>query len=105
MTLCPCCGQKTNAVKLETLIEVVSPTFAEMVSLLAKTPGKFVPTDQIARWVWRRDPNGGPENANVCLSNLLSYNRRKLKALGYIVEGRLGRYGGYRLCIVQEAAP
>lgn len=104
MTPCPCCGQMTEAVRLETLVAVVSPMFAEMVDLLAKTPGRFVSTDRIATYVWRRDPNGGPINANVCLANLLSYNRRKLKALGYRIEGRLGRYGGYRLCIEQAPA-
>ena len=101
MTPCPCCGQPTEAVRLETLIAVVSPVFAEMVELLSKTPGQFVPTEKIASYVWRRNSDGGPLNANICLSNLLSYNRRKLKALGYRIEGRLGRYGGYRLCIEQ----
>lgn len=101
---CPCCGQMTEAVRLETLVAVVSPTFSEMIELLAKTPGQFVPTDRIAAHVWRRDPNGGPLNANVCLSNLLAYNRRKLKALGYRIDGRMGRHGGYRLCIEQVSA-
>ena len=103
MTACPCCGQQTKAAKVETLVAVVSPVFAEMVTLLATKPGEFFDTDQVARHIWRNYSDGGPLNAGTSITNLVAYNKRRLKALGYDVQGRLGRYGGYRLVITEDA--
>jgi hypothetical protein len=102
-TECPCCGQPTQAVPIETMVAVVSPLLAEMVQILSKTPGQFVLTDQIASYIWRRDRDGGPENFAVCIASLVARNRQRLRALGWDVEGRLGRLGGYRIIVSHEA--
>lgn len=104
MTSCPCCGQPTQAIDLATLAKVVSPTMGEMVDLLSSKPGAFFSSDEIARHIWRRTPHGGPEFLPSTIANMVNYNKRRLRALGWDIEGRLGRHGGYRLVIRKEAA-
>ena len=104
-TKCPCCGQTVDAIDPRKLAAIVSPVMAEMVAVLLKNPGQYVPTEEIARFVWRRDPNGGPANAAVSICNLIAFNKTRLAALGWAVKGRLGRYGGYMLTTLDEATP
>jgi hypothetical protein len=101
--ICPCCGQKVAAKPPTEAMEMVSPLFARMVDLLLKTPGRFVDRERIARHVWAGDPDGGPLNIGPSIRNLVTYNSKKLHAFGWDVEGRLGRYGGHRIVVLQEA--
>ena len=102
-TKCPCCGQTIAAMPPEILARVVSDKCAELVTLLAKTAGTFVPCEQVVAWVYRHDPDGGPLNARTVINQIVSYNRPKMKAMGWNIEGRLGPYGGYRLVVSDEA--
>ena len=103
MANCPCCGQETKAIDLVTLAKIVSPTMGEMVDLLASQPGQFFTREQIARHIWRRTPEGGPEFLSSTVANMVNYNKRRLHALGWDIEGRLGSHGGYRLVMRSEA--
>ena len=87
----------------ELLALVVSDKCAEIVTLLAKTAGTFVDCQTITTWVYRHEPNGGPMNAAACINQIISYNRPKMAAMGWKIESRQGRYGGYKLS-VHEAA-
>jgi hypothetical protein len=102
-TECPCCGQTIAAMPPELLARVVSDRCAELVTILAKSAGTFVPCAQVVAWVYRHDPEGGPYNARTCINQVVSYNRPKLRAMGWDIEGRLGPYGGYRLVVSQDA--
>ena len=102
-TECPCCGQPIAAMAPDLLARVVSDKCAEIVTLLARTVGAFVPCETIVRHVYRHDPEGGPNNAAACINQVISYNRPKMRAMGWKIEGRLGPYGGYRL-VVDDAA-
>lgn len=82
---------------------LLSPIVAEVVGCLSKRPGEFVRTSDIAAQVWRRDPNGGPENFGICISSAIARNRHRLQALGWEIESRFGQPGGYRLRIIEEA--
>ncbi len=101
-TVCPCCGQSVDAKPPTEAMEMVSPLFARMVSILLKTPGQFVDRERIARHVWADDPEGGPLNTAPSIRNLVAYNVKKLNAFGWDVEGRLGRYGGHRIIKLKE---
>ena len=103
MTICPCCGQQTDALPIEKLVRVVSDRAAEIVTLLARDPGDFVACSDVVRWAYRHDPEGGPLNARTCINQIISYNRQKLAAMGWLIEGRLGPYGGYRLSVHPDA--
>ena len=103
MNLCPCCGAETDALPIETLVRVVSHRAAEIISILAKSPGEFVSCEDVVRWVYRFEPDGGPLNAATCINQIVSYNRPKLAAMGWRIEGRVGCYGGYRLLVSDEA--
>jgi hypothetical protein len=87
----------------ELLARVVSDKCAELVTLLAKHPGHFVDSDIIAAWMYRHEPDGGPLQAKQIINQVVSYNRPKMAAMGWKIEGRLGPYGGYRL-VVSDAA-
>lgn len=101
--VCPCCGGDIKAIDPQKLLQIVSPTFAEMVTRLLKSPGEYVRTEELARYIWRRDPNGGPESPAININNLVSYNKRRLTALGWEVVGRMGRHGGYMLRVSEAA--
>ena len=103
MTACPCCGHETNALPIEKLVRVLSDKCAEIVTILTTAPGAFVPCEEIVRWVYRHDPDGGPMNAAACINQVISYNRPRLAAMGWQIEGRLGPYGGYRLSVHPQA--
>lgn len=96
-TKCPCCGQSVESFDPDKLIAIVSPVMAEMIEALLKRPGQYVSTDELARYIWRRDSNGGPANPAVSIWNLVAFNKRRLAALGWAVKSRTGRYGGYML--------
>jgi len=102
-TECPCCGQAIAAMSPDLLARVVSDKCAEIVTILAKSPGAFVPCVDVLRWVYRHDPEGGPMNAAACINQVIGYNRPKLRAMGWNIEGRLGPYGGYRLVVSEDA--
>ena len=102
-TLCPCCGQQTQAMSIERLVAVASPLAAEIISRLMKAPGEFVTSDAIARYIYRNEASGGPINYAACINQVISYNRPKLAAMGWLIESRLGPYGGYRLCVSPQA--
>ena len=102
-TECPCCGQTISAMPPEMLARVVSDRCAEIVTLLARTAGSFVPCETIIRHVYRHDPDGGPVTAAACINQVVSYNRPKMAAMGWQIEGRLGPYGGYRLKVIEAA--
>ncbi len=74
-----------------------------MVALLATKPGEFFTREQIAAYVYRRTPDGGPQFLSSSVKNVINYNKSRLRALGWDIEGRLGLYGGYRLVIIKEA--
>ncbi len=103
MTNFPCCGHETNAMSLDRLVRVLSAKCAEIVTILNTAPGEFVACENIVRWVYRHDPDGGPMNAASCINQVISYNRPRLAAMGWQIEGRLGPYGGYRLSVHPEA--
>ena len=100
---CPCCGQKISAMPPEILARVVSDKCAEIVTILAKSAGQFVSCEQVVRWVYRHDADGGPTNARTVINQVVSYNRPKMAAMGWRIEGRLGPYGGYRLVVSDDA--
>lgn len=102
-TQCPCCGQEIAAMPPELLAAIVSDKCAEIVTLLARNPGKFVPLVEVAAWVYRHDPEGGPMNAGSCINQVVSYNRPKMRAMGWDIVGRLGPYGGYKLQVHENA--
>lgn len=102
-TECPCCGQVIAAMPPELLARAVSDKCAEIVILLSKRAGTFVPCADVIAWTYRHDPDGGPMNAAACINQVISYNRPKMRAMGWNIEGRLGPYGGYRL-VVSDAA-
>lgn len=99
MSVCPCCGAETEAYPASRVAEIVSPIMGEIVSRLMRKPGEFIPTREIAAFVYRNDPNGGPDNPSVNIANAIQFNRRRLAALGWSIEGRLGFHGGYRVVV------
>lgn len=104
-TICPCCGQKTDALPIETMVQVLSDKAAEIVVFLAKHPGQYVGSAAIARYIYRMDPEGGPLNAPACINQIIGYNRRKMAAMGWEVQSRMGVDGGYRLNVSEAARP
>lgn len=100
---CPCCGSPTNALPFEVLVEVVTPVMAEVLEVLNRRPGTYVSASDISDHVYRRNSDGGPEAAEQSVTNVISYNRRKVAALGWAIQGKLGPGGGYRLVISENA--
>jgi hypothetical protein len=102
-TKCPCCGQAVASIDPAKLAAIVSPVMAEMIEILLRHPGEFVPSEKIAQHIWRRGADGGPTNTATAICSMVNFNRRRLKALGWEVKGRMGRYGGYMLSAVEAA--
>lgn len=102
MIACPCCGQPTRSVPVETMTTFLSPIMSEMVLRLSREPGSFVLTSDLAYYIWRREPTGGPENAGICISSAVARNRARLRAMGWDIESRIGQPGGYRLVQARE---
>jgi polyhydroxyalkanoate synthesis regulator protein len=98
--ICPCCGQTTDAVTIEQLARIVSPTMGALVRCFQAQPGEFITSSVLAARVYQHDKEGGPDYPGSSLNQLITYNRKKLRANGYDIESRMGRNGGYRLIVI-----
>ena len=94
---CPCCDQIVAAYPIETMQAVVSPVMAEIIHALSRRAGEFVSCNDICDFVYRRDPNGGPEYPSSAVGRVIQYNRSKVAAMGWAITGRHGPGGGYAL--------
>ena len=101
-TECPCCGQPVEAYPLDRIAAIVTPVMGEIVARLMTCPGEFVPVEELVRWTYRRDPNGGPDAGKATIMNVINHNRRRLNALGWDVRGRMGRIGGLRIVVFNK---
>lgn len=97
MTPCPCCGAPVEADPLAEAMRAVTPPMREIVGYLARRPGEAVPRMELAGWVYRDDPNGGPLNAEAAVGMVVRRNRHHLRAHGFDVFARVGPGGGYEL--------
>lgn len=96
---CPCCGNDVESYPLEVLKGIVTPNMAEVVTILARRPGQFISAREIAGFIHRRDKDGGPIQAENSVSNTITYNRRRLKAMGWNIVSKLGTGGGFALVV------
>lgn len=94
---CPCCGAPIDSAPLSAVMAEVTPVMAEVLTVLKRNPWEYTSGEDLARWVYRNDPNGGPVLAEKSISVVVHVNRPRLKALGWTINGRQGRGGGYRL--------
>lgn len=101
---CPCCNQPIESYPLDVLEGVVTPKMAEIIVFLRRKPGQYLSARSIADFIYRRDSDGGPDQAETSISNAITYNRRKLHAMGWDVRGRIGPGGGYSLISLTGAA-
>ncbi len=65
-----------------------------------------ISADAISDHIYRDDPNGGPENAPVCVRTQIWFiNHKCLRPLGLEIKGKSGQGSLYRLVRVGETKP
>ncbi len=106
---CPCCGgmMPPGPVPREEIVgrlETTSQVFRDVVRRLAWRPGHQLTSRELVDYVWRRDLNGGPDNADEVVRSTINWQRHKLETLGWTIVGRTGPGGGYRLILAATAA-
>jgi hypothetical protein len=105
MTACPCCGAPVEADPLAEAMRAVTPLMREIVGYLARHPGRVVQAREIADWVHRDDPDGGPICAHESVQRIISTNRPRLRPHGFDVLGQPGPEGGYELRAYRSNQP
>ncbi len=88
---CPTCGQILPPT-------VVLPKMRQRIYDCVAQHPQGISADQIADTIYRDDPNGGPENAPVCVRTQIWFiNHKCLRPLGLEIKGKSGPQGQYRL--------
>lgn len=98
--ICPCCGRYSE--KFEPLETLRLPRRERAIlEYLMENERKFVSPSRLADATYAEETDGGPLQADNCIMSHVSKLRRKLKNLGWTIEGR--RFEGYRLCQLEAA--
>jgi hypothetical protein len=105
MSACPCCGAPVEADPLAEALRAVTPTMREIVGFLASRTGRLTSARELAGWVYRDDPNGGPLYDETSIAEVVRYNRPRLRATGWDVFGVRGRGNGYELRAYRSNQP
>jgi hypothetical protein len=100
VSTCPCCGQPIEAT-LEGALNAVTPMMRSIVEFLSRRRGAVVPCEEIADYVYRNYPDGGPLYAGESIRVTIYRNRQRLQARGWTVKGSKGNVGGYSLQVIQ----
>lgn len=88
---CCCCGQVLPP-------RVKLPAVKQRIYDYVAANPQGVSTDEIARKVYADDPNGGPDDANVCIrTHIWRINNFTLIPLGLAIRGRSGPESKYSL--------
>ncbi|WP_295805918.1 helix-turn-helix domain-containing protein [uncultured Nitratireductor sp.] len=106
---CPCCGgmMPPGAVPREEIVgrlETTSQVFRDAVRRLAWRPGHQLTSYELAEYIWKDDPNGGPDTADAVVRVTIRRERHHLEPLGWRIERRAGHGGGYRLILAASDA-
>jgi hypothetical protein len=100
VSTCPCCGQPIEAT-LEDALNAVTPMMRSIVEFLSRRRGSVASGEEIADYVYRNYPDGGPATAGECIKVTIHRNRPRLQARGWTVKGSKGNIGGYSLQVIQ----
>lgn len=102
---CPCCGNwlPDGVVPREELAGLLlaaggNPTFARIVRRLARRPGHAVSGRDLADYLYRDDPDGGPLEAQEVISQIVCRHRNALRPYGWVLKSRA--WSGYWLAVV-----
>ena len=88
---CPACGQVVPPT-------VMLPRLRQRIYDYVAARPQGSPVNQIADYVYADDPDGGPENAAVCIRTQIYFiNSKCLRALGLEIRGKSGPQGLYKL--------
>lgn len=96
MTICPCCGQELPAgfvaprEELVGRLQTSSWVFRAIVQRLAWRPGLKITCAELADYVYRDDPEGGPVRATDSIKEIVSRYRHELEPLGWALRSRRG---------------
>lgn len=97
--LCPCCGSPVNVATLEDAAERFPGAMGEIIRCLSDGRRKSIWV--LADYVFEDDPNGGPRAPENNIKVTISRNRKKLRELGWEIEGFRGPPGGYQMRVAQ----
>lgn len=100
--VCPCCGTLVPGASLQQRVaaarEVVSPTVAVILDVLARRPGAWVRTEALVHAICGHRADGGPDWPESVIKVSIFRQRPRLADFGLRVTGRSGRdNGAYRL--------
>lgn len=95
---CPCCGSTTIVPAWEYALDKLTPTERRAARLVAAMPG--LTRRALAHELYSQNLDGGPDDAEKCISVIVSRANRKLVPLGFAV--RAMGWDGYR--VVKVAA-
>ncbi len=89
--VCKCCGQLLPP-------KVALPKMRQRIYDCVAAKPQGISADDIASLIYADDPNGGPENAPVCVRTQIWFiNHKCLRPLGLEIRGKSGPQGLYKL--------
>ena len=98
--VCPTCGQPLSThVDFQRLGDAMpmGPIERRLFNALAERPGRWIPNRTLVNAAYFDDPTGGPDDAVGSIKVILSGLRRRLDAVGLIIETKRSGVGQRRL--------
>ena len=97
--ICPCCHREMPEEEFQRAERRKAVQGAVQGRVLEKLErsAQFIPGRELADHVYALDPNGGPDNPEICIHHAVKSLNKRLPAKGWMIRSRIGRGGGYLL--------